>query len=196
MSVLPTLATATSSSAVGGATGKAVATVGGLALAKSLLAKFAPPLFSVWAMLKATESKRERMFLIKAMAGLFFVALVVYPGILELVTYLGKDYQHSHPQGFTLIMLGLAFGFIAFVGPFSFWMARVQRRIRKEEGQHRAFSVYQNYEYRSAATFLGLPLVHIYFGTDENGKIRVAKGWIAIGTEKLTESCTPPAGWQ
>ncbi len=62
-------------------------------------------------------------------------------------------------------------------------MARVQRRIRKEEGKKRAFSVYQNYEYRSAATFLGLPLVHIHFGEDENGKIRVAKGWIAIGTK-------------
>lgn len=37
------------------------------------------------------------------------------------------------------------------------------------------------FEWRSQATFHGWPLVHVAFGKDANGKIRVAKGWIAIG---------------
>lgn len=37
------------------------------------------------------------------------------------------------------------------------------------------------YEWKSPRTLFGLPVVHIAFGRDENGKMRVAKGIIAIG---------------
>jgi len=37
------------------------------------------------------------------------------------------------------------------------------------------------YEYKSKATFMGLPLVHIANGFDPDGKMRVAKGIIAFG---------------
>lgn len=37
------------------------------------------------------------------------------------------------------------------------------------------------YEYKSPITVRGLPLVHVAFGRDANGKLRVAKGVIAIG---------------
>jgi|GEM_PF-255407 len=37
------------------------------------------------------------------------------------------------------------------------------------------------FEWRSSLTFSGYPLVHIAFGRDEKGKLRVAKGIIAIG---------------
>jgi hypothetical protein len=37
------------------------------------------------------------------------------------------------------------------------------------------------YEWKSKYSFLGYPLVHIAFGRDKNGKMRVAKGVIAIG---------------
>jgi hypothetical protein len=37
------------------------------------------------------------------------------------------------------------------------------------------------FEYTSARTFLGYPLVHIAFGRDRHGKRRVARGIIAIG---------------
>ena len=37
------------------------------------------------------------------------------------------------------------------------------------------------YEWKSARTYLGYPLVHIAVGRDERGKLRVAKGVIAIG---------------
>jgi len=37
------------------------------------------------------------------------------------------------------------------------------------------------YEYKSSNTLFGLPLVHIAFGRDKRGKLRTAKGVIAIG---------------
>ena len=37
------------------------------------------------------------------------------------------------------------------------------------------------YEWRSARTFLGYPLIHVAYGKDARGKLRVAKGIIAIG---------------
>ena len=79
-------------------------------------------------------------------------------------------------------MLCAGFGFILFIGPYAFWIARVQNRIRKEEGKNRPFSLSQRYEYRSPVVFLGLPLVHILFNAEENGKPMAARGWVAIGT--------------
>ncbi|MCC6727732.1 MAG: zinc ribbon domain-containing protein [Chthonomonadales bacterium] len=37
------------------------------------------------------------------------------------------------------------------------------------------------YEWKSPATFRGWPLVHVAWGRDQNGKLRVARGVIAIG---------------
>ncbi len=37
------------------------------------------------------------------------------------------------------------------------------------------------FEWKSKISFYGYPLIHIAIGRDENGKIRVAKGIIAIG---------------
>jgi len=37
------------------------------------------------------------------------------------------------------------------------------------------------YEYKSATTVWGIPLVHVAFGRDKSGKFRTAKGIIAIG---------------
>lgn len=37
------------------------------------------------------------------------------------------------------------------------------------------------YEWKSRKTVLGYPLVHIAFGKNEHGKLRVAKGIVAIG---------------
>ena len=37
------------------------------------------------------------------------------------------------------------------------------------------------FEWKSEATYLGYPLIHIAVGRDSHGKLRVAKGMIAIG---------------
>jgi hypothetical protein len=39
----------------------------------------------------------------------------------------------------------------------------------------------EGYEWKSAATWMGSPLVHIAFGNDHTGRPRVARGVVAIG---------------
>jgi len=39
----------------------------------------------------------------------------------------------------------------------------------------------KGFEWRTRATFLGFPLIHVAFGRDDEQKLRIAKGWIAIG---------------
>lgn len=39
----------------------------------------------------------------------------------------------------------------------------------------------EGFEYRSARTFAGLPLLHVATGIDRDGKVRTARGVIAIG---------------
>lgn len=36
-------------------------------------------------------------------------------------------------------------------------------------------------DWSTKSQFLGLPLVHVAFGRDRRGRLRVAKGWLAIG---------------
>jgi RNA polymerase sigma factor (sigma-70 family) len=164
-----------------GAAGRAAASVGVLAAIKGLFAKVLPPAIFVWAMMKLTESRRERIFAIKAYAALFIGSWVFFPLCLVIIGYFGGHYWVTHPDAFTIAILCLAFAFIAVVGPYTFWMARVQKRIRKEEAKSSEFSMSQRYEYRSPCTFLGLPLVHVLFNAEENGKPLPARGWIAFG---------------
>ena len=43
----------------------------------------------------------------------------------------------------------------------------------------------QGYEWKSAATFGGWPLVHIAFGIDRAGKVRTARGIVALGQRAI-----------
>jgi hypothetical protein len=37
------------------------------------------------------------------------------------------------------------------------------------------------FDWKSKTSFYGWPLIHVSVGKDRNGKLRVAKGWVAIG---------------
>ena len=193
LSALPHITIAASSSALGGtalkgsAAGKAAATAGLFATVKVLLTKFLPAVAGIWMMLKLPESQRERKFARKHLALLFIGALILYPLGLHLVGYAGRSYWYAHPQMWTLALLGSTFGFVAVVGPYTFWFARTQIRIQREEAKQsvnpRFISLSQPYEYRSPWTFLGLPLLHIRFNCVDDGKTLPAKGWIACGNK-------------
>lgn len=186
MAALPVMQLATgsavSSSAMGGAAGKTTS-VGLMMLFKGLLIKFLPGLVVSYIMVqKVPESSRERKFLWKAW-GVLFVMAFLFPAVIYLCGYIGKSYWDAHPQASTWVILSSAFGFVGVIGPYTFWMARTQRKIQKEEAamSGRAFSMSQPYEYRSKATFLGLPLVHSCFNVRKNGRIVPAVGWVAFG---------------
>jgi len=192
LSALPGLTVAAGSSAIGGtaltgsAAGKAAASVGLFAIVTGLLTKFLPAVAGTWMMLKLPESQRERKFALKAYAGVWISAFL-YPAMLILCGYAGRNYWDAHPQMFNITILASAFGFVAFIGPYTLWMARVQRRIQKEEAKQstnpRVISLSQPYEYRSPQTFLGLPLLHIRWHCVKDGETLPAKGWIACGNK-------------
>jgi RNA polymerase sigma factor (sigma-70 family) len=190
VSALPHLTVAAGSSAIGGAAmkgsaaGKAAASMGLFAIVNGLLIKSLPAVAGIWMMLKLPESPRERQFARKAFA-LLWIGTILFPLGLFLGIYAGGSYWKAHPQMLTVVILGAAFGFVAVVGPYGLWMARMQIRIRKEEAKQsvdpRFISQSQSYEYRSPRTFLGLPLLHVRFNCVAAGKTLPAKGWIAIG---------------
>ncbi len=190
VSALPHLTAATNSSTIGGAALKgsaAVASAGLFTTVKGLLIKFVPAVAGTWIMMNVLpESQRERQFARKAYAGLW-ISACLYPAVLMLCGYAGRNYWHAHPQTFNVVLLASTFGFIAFIGPYSGWIARVQRRIQREETKQsvnpRVISLSQPYEYRSPRTFLGLPLLYIRWNCVEAGKMLPAIGWIACGNK-------------
>ena len=190
VSGLPQLTVAAGSSAIGstvlkgGAAGKAVASVGLSAIVTGLLTKVLPAAAGIWMMLKLPESQRERKFARKHYALLCIGAFLLYPLGLFLVIYAGGGYWDAHPQMLTVVLLGSAFGFVAVLVPYTFWMCRTQKRIQTEEAKQSVnprFSQSQPFEYCSPCTFLGLPLVHIRWKCVTAGRTLPAKGWIAIG---------------
>ncbi|PWU13714.1 MAG: sigma-70 family RNA polymerase sigma factor [Verrucomicrobia bacterium] len=190
LTALPHLATAASSSAVGtaalkgGAAGKAVSSAGIVATLSGLLLKLLPAVAGTWMMLRLPESERERKFARKAYAGLWLLA-ILYPLALLLVIYAGRSYWDAHPQMLTVGIIGTTFAFVTVVGPYTFWMSRVQKRIRTQGVGTPVNTGYgglsRPFEYRSRRTFLGLPLLHIRVNCVEGGKTLPAKGWIAVG---------------
>ncbi len=194
VSALPHLTVAASSSAIGStalkgsAAGSAATSVGLFAMVKGLLIKFSPAVAGTWMMLKLPESQRERKFARKTYA-LLWIGAILYPlGLFLGIFYAGRNgYWGAHPQMLTVGILASAFGFVAVLLPYTFWMSRAQIRIRREEAKQsvnpRFISQCQPYDYRSLRTFLGLPLLHVRFNCVEVGKTLPAKGWIAIGNK-------------
>lgn len=62
-------------------------------------------------------------------------------------------------------------------------VARTARRCAQCKAPFPGRSQWQGtgFEWKSQTTFLGFPLVHVAYGRDARGKLRVAKGVIAIG---------------
>jgi RNA polymerase sigma factor (sigma-70 family) len=192
MAALPALTVAAagtsaiSGTSVKGAAGKAIATVGLLAVIKAVLAKLLPAALGTWLMLLVPESRRERKFVFKSWLLLWIIALA-FPLLLYLVGYFGDSIWARHPQAYTVTVLISTVMFTAVIGPYAGWIARVQRRIQQQEAANsprlRFTSFSRPYEYRSKRTLLGLPLVHIRWNCEEGGKTLAAKGWIAMGNK-------------
>src|SRR5581483_8241478 len=95
------------------------------------------------------------------------------------LSVLAHYYAKSHPVLITALFIGIGVGYCGVLIPMIFWANRVQRRIRVEEGSdsdvmrsatgapisRRAF------EYRSRASFLGLPLIHVRLECIQAGKM-------------------------
>ncbi len=139
--------------------------------------------------LKNTRTPRERTLvkrfglIITAGGILFFVACSLLAGFIA-----PRLWDH-HPVFVLALVWATGLSWVIFAFGFTWWHHQTMTRLRAEEQQSHpelflTKPLLENYEYRSRATLLGLPLVHFRsFGKVRRSgeKIKPAIGWIAYG---------------
>jgi hypothetical protein len=192
IAALPAL-TATASAATLTATKtKTTATLAGSGAVLGLLGGILGGWLGAKASIENTHSLRERKFMVRLT---WIVALLVlaFLGGLFSVIHFAKPLASTRPGLFAAMIIGLVGLYILILMALVLWGNHRQRRIRIEDGtlpiaasnssipnaSHVAAPPAR--EYTSRFRPLGLPLIHVNLGLDENGRQRHARGWIAIG---------------
>lgn len=191
MAAIPAMTGSAQAAVIGAAAAKGSGLFGGASLmaiagaSSGVLMGFLGAWVGTKAALEEAESDTERKLILHAArigtaVSVFFIAC-----LLTFIAFSGAMLR-SNPG---LWGLGLGGSILLFTGWvtasalfYSSRIATVRRRERIRAGLDPAKPVIAaRPDYRSRATFLGLPLVHISFGGSD-GRLGVAKGWIAVGT--------------
>lgn len=135
--------------------------------------------------LKNACTPEERAFILRYGKITLATVAVFVASLLSFEFFIGRLWK-QHPA--LVIALGLsitvAYGIFIFISAWRFSRAFIRMR---EEGRrlhpeaYRAELLPLVWEYRSRATFLGLPLVHCKGGKLPGQKMQPAVGWIAFG---------------
>ncbi|HEV2694012.1 MAG TPA: hypothetical protein VG347_14045, partial [Verrucomicrobiae bacterium] len=140
--------------------------------------------------LKSTRTPRERKFMIRYNLSII-AAVIIFTMALLLFGLSGNSaWKHHLPLLITLgFAITLAYAAFIFVTAWRFQRAFATLREEERKLHPEAFNRPETgmiftipWEYRSRATFLGLPLVHCRAGRSPGqNKIQPAIGWIACG---------------
>lgn len=191
---LPVFATTASAATAATAAAKGGAAVTSATLLTVLGAVVGPVIgaLGAWlgyrASLNNTRTPCERQFVVrrtKMVAAVVLAFMVVLAAFIFMAPALWK----THPVAVTIIGGGVILGYVLAILIMALRYSRAFRALRQEErslhpeafADDAAKSAAQFYEYRSRASLLGLPLVHIRTGTRPGEKGRPALGWVAIG---------------
>ena len=195
LSALP-LVTATASAGSLGAgmlKGGTLAKAAGAASTASTIVAPILGLYSGWlarrVQMDNAESPRERAFVARMFRHIWILAGGFCLAVLGCTWWLVRA-PRPHPTlpAIALVTAGVAY-VIALLG-WMIWSQRTLARIQSEEqGKQQSVGtvaprkrwLFRSYEYRSRATLLGLPLVHVRMECMRAGKTAPARGWIAIG---------------
>jgi hypothetical protein len=137
------------------------------------------------ASLKSTRTPRERAFMLRYSKKIF-AAVVLFAASVLLFAFLPGSVWRHHLVLCIALAVATILGYPVFVLVTALRFNRTFAQIRQEERQlypesYRAEPVPLVWEYRSRATFLGLPLVHCRSGRRPGEKLQPAVGWIAMG---------------
>jgi RNA polymerase sigma factor (sigma-70 family) len=140
----------------------------------------------VKASLASARSERERQFL-RRQTKVMVIFVSAFAVAVPLALYATARFAQNRPWLIAIGVITLIAGYVALLFIMIFCCNRQLRLIRAQEqaagraepepAWTRGFS----YEYRTQASFLGLPLIHCCSGPAPNGRRRIAKGWIACG---------------
>jgi RNA polymerase sigma factor (sigma-70 family) len=155
-------------------------------LGTSLLSGYA----GVRASLNVMRTRRERSVLFRQVKVMAAGGVLLIAATFTLI--LPIQFWSTRPTGVAVLGLFFALSYSAWISVMLVRYTRETRRVRAEEERRqpelfsRAASdgVHRGFEYRSRATLLGLPLVHIrYTPPDENAGPAI--GWIAVGDRAI-----------
>ncbi|HEV2456639.1 MAG TPA: sigma-70 family RNA polymerase sigma factor [Verrucomicrobiae bacterium] len=197
LAALPvTLTSSAKAATVAAAAAKGGATAAGITLTSVLGMLVGPAIglvasyLGMQAGLKSTRTPRERALMTRHCIGLM-VAIVALFILCPLYTYLAEPHWKQHPVQIIVIFLAIMLAWTVFIFSYSWRFGKKFEGVRSEEqAKHPelfagklklTWMTGQVYEYRSRATFLGLPLFHYRMGRQPGEKVRPAVGWIAIG---------------
>jgi len=173
--------------AKGGATAKGA---GMIALGGAVLVPLIAFL-NLWAQYRAfratARSDRERRMYLIFYAGLAG-SIVLMILLCSLLTAHGRPMVKTHPAVFAGLMMGLIAGYPAVLAPFCLWYYRTARRLTSEReattGKAATPKKTPGWEYRSRMQWLGLPLIHVRFGSyrvdEPMVDLKQVKAWIAV----------------
>ena len=200
LAALPLTLGTTVKAATLGAAAKGSAAVTGKSLAGMVLASLScliGPVLGVvcgilgWRQsLQSARTPRERAYLMRQSKMTLAAALMFAVGLVPL-NFINPSVWRTHAVLFIVLGLVVTLGFVAFVFVMSWRFSHQFTKIRQEEERlhpeilqdrrNASSTFYQPWEYRSRATFLGLPLVHCRGGKRPGEKSQPAVGWIAFG---------------
>ena len=137
------------------------------------------------ASVKNMRTPRERAFMVRY-TWKIGVAVVLFAASVVLFTFLPVSVWRHHLMLWIALAVATILGYVAFVVVTALRFNRSFAQVREEERQlHPELFPKEAeplvWEYRSRATFLGLPLVHCRSGRTPGEKLRPAVGWIAYG---------------
>jgi len=141
------------------------------------------------ASIENTRSPRERRFMVR-MAWITAGLALLFTGALLGLIVLAKSMLRTHPGTYALLLVGVLMGYAIGLVALILWGNRRQRQIQCEEDLKApplpidstvAALPPRVAEYRSRASLLGLPLVHVRFCLQTGARPEWTKGWIAIG---------------
>jgi RNA polymerase sigma factor (sigma-70 family) len=164
--------------AKGGSATKAGAMLATVTPFAGAIAGFFSAYFGYRISLTRAASEKERL-LVKRFYGIMTLCVLLPLGIVFLAIA-ARDVAVSHPGLFAGVIFCLVTSWIPGIAIFLLWTRKVLREL-----QSQTVSVSSSkttvFEYRSRATLLGLPLVHVRFGGTWANMQDVVKAWFALG---------------
>jgi RNA polymerase sigma factor (sigma-70 family) len=184
IAALPMLSLSAGAATVGAAAVKGSTTANGVALGAFAGAIFGPVagMLGSWIGYKSSlnnaQSELERQE-IRRGAKITIAYVLSFLAILFALVF--PDFWHGHAALWATLQVVLWVGYIAGLFALIFIMNRRLARIRQAQGAPKAETRCSRYSYQSKLRFLGLPLIDVQSGVDEQGRAGCAFGWIAIG---------------